>query len=373
MSKDPSQIPVIDTDVHPSVPPREVYAQMPKRWREYFGSLSLRDFTRPRDRQPFPGRSGIREDLIRPGEGPPGSDPVKSAVELFDNFGTDAAVLISLQAAVVNAWSDPESATVFTQAFNRFLLDRWVAVDSRYTLAATVSPLDPVKAAREIRGYADVPGVVCIYVPLLEQLLGHPHYRPILKAAASAQIPIVLHATGGEGTRVGAPTLSGTPNHYPEWKTVLTQPGQSNLNSLIFEGVFERFPDLKVIFAEQGFTWVGSTIWRMETNWREFRYAVPWVKKAPGEYVREHVRFTTQPMDDVDNLQHFRASVESMYGDETLVFSSDFPHYDNDNPRVVLSRLPPASRERVASTNALEIFGARLTSRLRTDPLKKSA
>jgi predicted TIM-barrel fold metal-dependent hydrolase len=138
---------------------------------------------------------------------------------------------------------------------------------------------------------------------------------------------------------------------------MLPQIGQSNVVSLVFEGVFERFPDLKVAFVEYGFSWLLPLLWRMDREWKNFRYDTPWVKRPPAEYVREHLRFATQPMDEPDKVEDLWKLLELLGGEELLMFSSDYPHYDNDNPRVTLAKLPEGTRERVAGENAFAFFG----------------
>ena len=73
---------------------------------------------------------------------------------------------------------------------------------------------------------------------------------------------------------------------------------------MVFEGVFERFPKLQVVLIEGGFAWVPALCWRMDKHWERMREEVPHVKRPPSEYVREHVWFTTQPIEEPENPQH---------------------------------------------------------------------
>jgi len=206
-------------------------------------------------------------------------------------------------------------------------------------------------------------GVAAIAVPAVSTLLGNTHFHLILKAAAECDLAIVVHPTGAEGAHQSGPTFSGIPNSYPEWKAVFSQVAHSNLASLIFEGAFERFPGLKVAFVEFGFSWLGPALWRMDQNWQDLRSSVPWVKRPPSEYVAESVRLTTQPMDDVGKREHFRVILEMAHAERTLMFSSDYPHYDNDNPFIAAAALPAEIREAVSAGNALSTFGERIRPR----------
>jgi predicted TIM-barrel fold metal-dependent hydrolase len=352
---------LIDCDLHPFIEDLpSVYRLMPTRWRRRFEEVGTLDTGRAPDRLPFPGGTGWRDDAGTPGGGLAATDPHYVLKHHMEPNQIDSALLISVQAASVNAWTDGEQADVYTRAFNQALLDRWCGADSRYRLAATVSPLDPVRSAKEIRQYAKVDGVAGINVPAISILLGNIHFHPILKAAAESDLAIIVHPTAAEGAHQSGPTFSGIPNSYPEWKAVFSQVAHSNLASLIFEGAFERFPGLKVVFVEFGFSWLGPALWRMDQNWRDLRSSVPWVRRPPSEYVAESVRLTTQPMDDVGKREHFQVILEMAHAERTLMFSSDYPHYDNDNPFTAMAALPVEVRDRVRSENALDTFGNRI-------------
>jgi predicted TIM-barrel fold metal-dependent hydrolase len=129
---------------------------------------------------------------------------------------------------------------------------------------------------------------------------------------------------------------------------------------MIFEGTFERYPRLKVVFAEYGFAWVPSLLWRMDQTWQSARRAVPWVKRPPSEYVADHVRFTTEPVIEFATPEYRNLTLHGMAAERTLLFSSDYPHWDCDDPSLVLKGVSSELRERIFRQNAAETFGGRL-------------
>ena len=72
---------------------------------------------------------------------------------------------------------------------------------------------------------------------------------------------------------------------------------QSQLLSLVAEGVFDRYPGLRVALLEAGFAWLPAFLWRADKDWRGLRREVPWLTRVPSAYVREHVRVGLQPVD----------------------------------------------------------------------------
>jgi predicted TIM-barrel fold metal-dependent hydrolase len=107
---------------------------------------------------------------------------------------------------------------------------------------------------------------------------------------------------------------------------------QNTLTSLVFEGVFARYPKLKIVLVEGGFAWAPALGWRMDKHWERMRKETPHVTRPPSETIREHVWFTTQPIEEPDNPQHL-ADVCEWIGWDRLMFSTDYPHWDFDHPQ----------------------------------------
>ena len=132
---------------------------------------------------------------------------------------------------------------------------------------------------------------------------------------------------------------------------------QNTLTSLVFEGVFERFPKLKVVLIEGGFAWAPALCWRMDKHWERMREEVPHLKRPPSEYVREHVWFTTQPIEEPDHPQHL-AEVIDWLGWDRLMFSTDYPHWDFDDPQHAFKfTMTEAQKAKVFRDNAKALYG----------------
>jgi uncharacterized protein len=195
-----------------------------------------------------------------------------------------------------------------------------------------------------------------VFLPLLNIRMGQAHYYPIYAAAEAAGLPIVMHPFGPEGVYQGAPAFAGgIPTTYSERLISYGEIGMASLTSLIFEGTLERFPSLTFVFAENGFTWAVPLMWRMDMEWTRLRMETPWVRRPPSEYVSERVRFTTQPLEEPPRDQ-LRQLLQMMDPGRTLMYASDYPHWDIDEPRHVLTDLDHELRERIFAGTAFETF-----------------
>ena len=80
------------------------------------------------------------------------------------------------------------------------------------------------------------------------------------------------------------------------------------------------------------------------------------MRRKPSEYVREHVRFTTQPLEDV-NVGMYREYLEMMDLGDCMMFSTDYPHWSYDAPEWAIRRFPADQRERIMRGNATALYG----------------
>ena len=129
------------------------------------------------------------------------------------------------------------------------------------------------------------------------------------------------------------------------------------LLSLLAEGVFHKFPELKVVLLESGFTWLPHLMWRTNKTWRGVRPEVPWIDRPPADVIREQVRVTLQPVDaPAGEPRHYCAPLEHIGTDRMLLFSTDYPHWHFDGDDVLPDGLSDETIRRLTIDNPLETY-----------------
>ena len=88
--------------------------------------------------------------------------------------------------------------------------------------------------------------------------------------------------------------------------------------------------------AESGWTWLPSLMWRLDKEWKGLRFEIPWVKTAPSELIRKHMRFTLQPLDSPPEPAQMLNTIQQLGSDDLLLFSSDYPHWHFDSTEEAL-------------------------------------
>jgi uncharacterized protein len=253
-------------------------------------------------------------------------------------------------------------AAAVARAINDYTVDVWLAADDRILGSIVVAAQHPQAAAREIDRLAEHPQFVQVILPMRSPggvQWGDEKYHPIWRAAERAGLVVGFHANPIAGTGL-PPTTAGWPRSYMELSAAYPIAAQSELIGLVCRGTFELFPELRVALIENGFGWAPSLLWRLDRRWRELRSEVPWLRRRPSEYVRERVRFTTQPMEEPDDPRHLLQVIDMFGSDEVLMFSSDYPHWDFDAPwRALPAALDTALRRRILSENARDFYRLR--------------
>ena len=274
------------------------------------------------------------------------------ADQLLDRAQADYAVLNCLTLYEVHR--NPYFSAAVARAINDWLRAEWLDRDQRLRASLVVSTLDIPAAVAEIERLGDDDRFVQVLLPVRSDTpYGNVRYHPLYEAAVRHGLGIGLHAWGRAGQ---APGVSGFTGTYMEDYLANSQIVQTQVVSLVSEGIFDRFPELRVALIECGFTWLPSLLWRFDKDWKGVWREVPWVREKPSQYVRRHFKATTEPA-QLPNAPDARAALLDMVGTDMLMFASDHPHDHGASGAALVEAATPAVREAILRSNAAAFYG----------------
>ena len=348
-------MPIIDTDVHESFSNlKDLVPYLPEPYKSWIGQGAWRGFS-----QPFaytsPG-NGNRAD-VRSADGSASvSDYATMRNQLLDPYNLNYAVLtgyfyptgLKLQYGLASA---------LAAAYNDYVHENWVSKDKRFIGSIQINARDPEAAAREIDRMAAHPQFRQVMLPVVDDIAyGHPMYKPIFAAAERNRLMVAFHHT----TFAQGPYGMGL--HYMERHCLIPISLMPQVISLVVNGVFDAYPNLRFMVLEGGFSWLPHVMWRMDREYRQGRVEVPWVKKLPSQHCRERLRLSTQPTEDISS-ENWMKLIDLMGTDDILVFSTDYPHFDFDDPNAAIPKaLPAGTREKILWKNAANFYDLDPTS-----------
>jgi predicted TIM-barrel fold metal-dependent hydrolase len=342
----------IDCDLHATVPAMSaLLPYLDDYWRDHLVSrgtdrLNLALTSYPPN-APFSGRPDWRVD----GK-PPGSSLAAMQRDALDAFGTRTGIVNCIYAAQVLHSED--MAAALCRAANDWIAREWLDKEPRLRASIMVPTQSPGLAVAEIERCAkDKRFVQVLLLAMSEVPLGRRAHWPIYETAERLGLPIGVHA--GSSYR-HAPTPSGWPSFFVEDYIGQSQAFQSQLLSFVAEGVFTKFPKLKVVLIEAGFTWLPAFFLRADKTWRGVRNEVPWVKEAPSDIVRRHVRFTLQPTDEPPDAAQMESILEQIGSDDVLLYSTDYPHWQFDGQEAIPAILPKRLHHKIMIENPLATY-----------------
>jgi predicted TIM-barrel fold metal-dependent hydrolase len=342
----------IDCDIHPAVGGTRttLLPYLDDHWKEQVVSRAIDglDLNSYPPNMPFSGRVDWR-----PKDGSkPGSDLAMVQRGTFDQLGASHAICNVVYGA--QAVFDPYMAAGFCKAINDWIAAEWLDKDKRLRASIVVPIQAPDLALEEIeRRASDNRFVSILLLSQGETLLGRRHHWPIYQLAEKYQLPIAIHAGSSYRT---APSSIGWPSYRYEYYLMEAQAFQAQILSLIYEGVFGKFPNLKVVLMESGVSWLPAFMWRANKTWRGVRVEVPWVEREPASIIRDHFRVTMQPFDAPPDATAVADIIDQIGSEKMFLFASDYPHWQFEGDDPVPPNLPKSLVTRMCADNPLETF-----------------
>ena len=225
---------------------------------------------------------------------------------------------------------DPDYQVAFAKAYNTWLATDMCDKDNGIYGAGLLPTHYPEEAVKELRRIKKLGLKVGMLPADGEHLLGQIAFHPIYKAAAELNFPIATHA----GSHLGGAGVEMFPK-FIQVHTVSHPFGiLRQFTSLMFEGVFQLFPNLKFAFLEAGCTWVPWWLDRMDEEFeRRGDVEAPLLKQLPSEYVKEggNIFF------GAESNERLLSNTLNLIGNDVVMYASDYPHWDGNYPESLFS------------------------------------
>ena len=269
-----------------------------------------------------------------------------------DTDGVSAEVIYPTVGMVVTNHPDFEYKKACFDAYNRWLAEYCGAHPDRLLGCGQTAMRTPEEGVADLHAIkaAGLRGVMMPNVPGLEDY-DSEIYNPVWEAAIELGLPLSFHIVPARDPNLRGSRLNG-------FLSIIRQ-NQDIIGTMIFGGVFESFPKLRVVCVEADAGWVPHYMYRMDHGYERHRsWMAPGVElsKMPSEYFSEHIYTTFQ-----DDYVAFKSADQMNW--HRLLWASDFPHSDSTWPwsQDVLTEqtegLNDEQLEGILSGNVAELYG----------------
>ncbi len=261
---------------------------------------------------------------------------------------------------LATAFTNSAAANTLTQAINDWSLVEWLRPEPKLTGLILVSMNNPQRAAAEVRRLGAHPEFVGVALGTnaLSMPFGHPVYHPVYEAAAEYGLPLVIQVGSDTSPSLLAPPIGGgIAATYAETEIWGAHPLMTHVATLIFEGVFELFPNLRVLLVGGGLSWLPSAIWRLDFWWSTNRLEAPLLTHLPSEYLREHVRVATYGMEHPSDPERLRVALGTVpWLEDILLYASGYPAIGWRESEQIATHLPAEWLPKITAVNAEHFF-----------------
>ncbi|MEQ8485077.1 MAG: amidohydrolase family protein [Pseudomonadales bacterium] len=294
---------------------------------------------------------GVKFDALHRG----GWDPVARLADQ-DRDGVAAEVIYPTVGMLLCNHRDFDYKKACFDAYNRWIAEYCATAPARLIGCGQTAMRTPAEGVEDLKAIKAL-GLRGVMMP------GNPAeadydaeiYNPVWEAAIELGLPLSFHIlTSRGGGHVRGPRINSFLS--------IIRGNQDIMGTLIFGGVFQRYPELRVVCAEADAGWVPHYLYRMDHAYKRHRnWLAPGVnlERLPSEYFSEHVYATFQ-----DDWVAFKMADEMNW--RRLLWASDFPHSDSTWPwsqQVIAEQtghLRPEQKRAILCDNVADLYGIEL-------------
>lgn len=338
--------PLISTDSH-VMEPESVWDPIPAKYREPVQEVF--------------DRVGFKRTGLPQGARDPKArllDQDQDGIEAEVLFPNDGMVLFGMEA------KDAEAQAAAFRVYNDWIADFCRVAPERYFGVPCLSMYDVEGAVEELHRSLDMGlvGGMIWQVPDPDLPFTSPHYDPLWAAAAEAGAPIHMHILTGHSYSRFNKSFRGF-ERIRHSVNVKTNDTIEQLYAIMFSGVFQRHPKLRIVLAESECGWLPFILQQWDYYYERFLGKDDLgVDRHPSEIFFEHVYCTW--LEDYSGTRQF-----NWWGQDNLMWSNDYPHpnmtfpYSRENVLGHIGKLPKDVQRKLVRDNAIRLYG--LDSRLK--------
>lgn len=293
---------------------------------------------------------------------PPASYDTDARIRLLDQWRVNAGVVFPTIGILWDKEDDPELAMAYARAYNNWQWDFASPALDRILPVAQVPLYDVDLAKKELQRCLRLgfKGMFLAPEPVNGKRPSHPDFDPLWQMLVDADLPICIHLIVRFNRSVNAASAAWWDSTREPINTVFafglggTMQLIPAVSALVCDGLFDRFPALKVAIVESGAGYVSYLMDRLDEKYDRFRDIAP-IRKKPSEYIRENFWFVMDPSERTIDAQC------DLVGENQFLWGSDYPHIDShaeamQEVHTALSGMSAARRAKVLGGNARRLF-----------------
>jgi uncharacterized protein len=317
------------------------------------GHLALSNHVAGLTFQDVAGRVPHQATLAEPVPPGPYHRDVTLVRRAMDAMSIDVQIVFPQPMLEIGLHPHPGIAAQLQVAYNKWFVENILGRDPRIKTMLGLPFGDPELSLKTIRQYHDHPDVIGFLVTSQRHISVHDNkYMPVYAELERLGLPIGFHAGPSWGDSMTSTMNRFTAVHAISFVTC----NITHLTNWIFNGIPERFPGLKTIWIESGLAWIPFLMQRLDHEYILRSSDAPLLRKPPSEYMRE-MYYTSQPIEMTDR-DLLLGTLRAIDAESTLMYSSDWPHWDFDTPGRIMSidGISDRAKDNILGGTALRVF-----------------
>jgi uncharacterized protein len=279
----------------------------------------------------------------------------------MDAMGVDYTCMFPTPMLALAMHPQPEVEHHLARAYNRWLVEKVLPGSPRISSMLYLPFNDHAAAYKMVQDFGDKPGVLGFMVTSVRHKPVHDNdYMKIYGLVEEMGLPLGFHS----GFNWDDPMFRTANRFIAVHALGFTWYNVIHCTNWVVNGLPERFPKLKVVWIESGVTWIPWLMTRLDNEYRMRSSECPSLKMLPSEYMKQ-MYYSTQPIEVPDDEQYMEAVFRCIDAENTLLYASDYPHWDMDLPSTIwdLPFLDEKAKRKILGENARDAFNMDVSAR----------